>query len=89
MQRACYFFVNVFNGQRLDYGLVNETVLGLKMFILETGHAENVVFNVENQRLIKAFGGLSVGGRVAEAMSNNSSISEYVLFAGFTWTGSQ
>lgn len=57
----CYFYVNAYKENKLTYGMVNETVAGLKMFMLEQRHMSNVVFRVGTHRTFLAIGALSIG----------------------------
>ncbi|KAL8632913.1 hypothetical protein Q9189_001321 [Teloschistes chrysophthalmus] len=64
---VCYFFVSAYTGQTFTYGTVDDILAGLKIFLLDQKRYEQVVFEVENQGHLKAFGGLSIGP-VAETM---------------------
>lgn len=74
----CYFFLNAHTLESLTYGLVNETIAGLKIFLLDQRRYEQVVFEVENESQNKALGGLSVGllSEMLEDLSNDTSIAE-------------
>ncbi|KAL8911680.1 MAG: hypothetical protein Q9171_003207 [Xanthocarpia ochracea] len=80
MGRRCNFYVNAIQEQSLTYGAVNETVAGLRTYMLRQGHLQEVVFRVEILRTVRAFGGLSVREvpRATETWGNGSSIAEYV-----------
>ncbi|KAL9576553.1 MAG: hypothetical protein Q9212_007000, partial [Teloschistes hypoglaucus] len=64
---VCYFFVSAYTGQRFTYGMVDDILAGLKIFLIDQKRYEQVVFEVENHAHLKAFGGLSIGP-VAESM---------------------
>lgn len=59
----CYFYMNAYKDNRLTYAMVNETVAGLKTFMLELRHMTNVYFQVETGRTTRAVGALSIGLR--------------------------
>ena len=55
--------MNAYKDNRLTYAMVNETVAGLKTFMLELRHMTNVYFQVETGRTTRAVGALSIGLR--------------------------
>ncbi|KAL8784996.1 MAG: hypothetical protein Q9213_003657 [Squamulea squamosa] len=74
--KGCYFFVNAYDNAKLNYRIVNETVAGLKLFLIGGAHVRQAVFRVEIFWRTRAFGGLSVGGgpEAIEALSSMTSI---------------
>lgn len=72
----CYFFISAFSQGALTYRLINETLAGLKVFLVGPGRNEQAVFQVEDRERMEAFGGLSVGpqARNLEALSNDTSV---------------
>ncbi|KAL8913669.1 MAG: hypothetical protein Q9172_007230 [Xanthocarpia lactea] len=76
MGRRCYLYINAIQEQSLTYGVVNETVAGLRTYMLRQGHLEQVAFRVEIVRTVRAFGGLSIreGPRAMETWGNGSTI---------------
>ena len=76
MGRRCYLNINASQEQSLTYGVVNETVAGLRTYMLRQGHLQEVVFQVEILRTVRAFGVLWVreGPRAMETGANGSSI---------------
>ncbi|KAL8855542.1 MAG: hypothetical protein Q9178_007830 [Gyalolechia marmorata] len=72
MGRRCSLYINAVQEQSLTYGAVNETVAGLRTYMLRQGHLEEVDFRVEILRTVTAFGGLSVreGPRAMETWGN-------------------
>ncbi|KAL8947338.1 MAG: hypothetical protein Q9222_006368 [Ikaeria aurantiellina] len=74
----CYFFTNVIVGETISYGLINETLAGLKRYLIDEGRSEQLVFEIYSGRVGKGFGGLAVGDPTADVMqasSNDTSIS--------------
>ncbi|KAL8677185.1 MAG: hypothetical protein Q9186_006361 [Xanthomendoza sp. 1 TL-2023] len=80
--RKCFLFVNAFKGQTLNYRLVNETLAGIKIFVLEQRHDEQMAFLVEHEGKFSAYGGLGFGNKDKElimTMTDNRSLIKYVL----------
>ncbi|KAL8929559.1 MAG: hypothetical protein Q9208_001228 [Pyrenodesmia sp. 3 TL-2023] len=71
-----YLFVNALSGGKLTYGLVNETLTGLRLYFAEQRRSENCVFEVESRKQRVAFGGVSIGpqAETLEALSNNTAL---------------
>ncbi|KAL8703137.1 MAG: hypothetical protein Q9201_003669 [Fulgogasparrea decipioides] len=68
----CCFFITALAPNSLTYGLVEEVLAGLKIFLLDQSRFEQVVFDVENQHRMKGFAGLSIG----PALSSNTSVTD-------------
>ena len=77
-----YFFISTLSRGTLNYGLANETLVGLKIFLLDQGRNEQVVFEVEGGPQRYAFGGLSItqGAEVSGTLSNNTAVVRLVIF---------
>ncbi|KAL8719334.1 MAG: hypothetical protein Q9225_003655 [Loekoesia sp. 1 TL-2023] len=71
-----YFFVRALSTAGLTYQLVNETLAGLRIFLLNQGRNEQPVFRVEDLDHTEAFGGVSVGpsAETLKALSNDTSL---------------
>ncbi|KAL8869536.1 MAG: hypothetical protein Q9174_004200 [Haloplaca sp. 1 TL-2023] len=67
----CYFFMNAEAAKTMTYGLINETVFGLKEFLFNQRRYEQVVFEVESASRHIAFGGLSVGSDIEAVPEQN------------------
>ncbi|KAL8687108.1 MAG: hypothetical protein Q9218_006627 [Villophora microphyllina] len=57
---TCYFFMTAHERQSFTYGLVEDVVAGLKIFLVDQKRYEQFVFEVESQGQLKAFGGFSI-----------------------------
>ncbi|KAL8649415.1 MAG: hypothetical protein Q9210_004415 [Variospora velana] len=82
-----YFFVSALLGGGLTYRMVNETLTGLRTFLLTQGRIEQVVFEVEGSRNMMAFGGLSFGqpAKSLLALSSETSLAnDPTSLAGIT-----
>lgn len=73
-----YLFVDALSKGQLTYGLVNETLTGLRLYFSQQGRSENLVFEVESLKQRVAFGGVSIGAQaeILEALSNNTALAE-------------
>lgn len=71
-----YFFVGAVSQGKLTYGLANETLTALRLYMTEKGQSEQIVFEVESFKQRVAFGGVSVGPQAAllEALSNDTAL---------------
>ncbi|KAL9025070.1 MAG: hypothetical protein Q9196_006042, partial [Gyalolechia fulgens] len=56
-----YFFISAMATGGLTYQLVQDALSGLRIFLLEQGRDEQVVFEAEGSHGMEAFGGLSIG----------------------------
>lgn len=66
--------MDAYKDNQLTYAMVNETVAGLKTFMLELRHMSTGLFRVETSRTIRAVGALSIG-------LGESSVTKYVSWA--------
>ncbi|KAL8826219.1 MAG: hypothetical protein Q9170_007484 [Blastenia crenularia] len=71
-----YFFVSALAKGGLTYRLANESLAGLKIFLLDQERYEQAVFEVEDAKQMVAFGGVSVDPNVEtlQALSNNTAM---------------
>ncbi|KAL8723694.1 MAG: hypothetical protein Q9181_007228 [Wetmoreana brouardii] len=69
----CFFFISALVPNGSTYGLMDEVLAGLKIFLLDQSRFEQVVFDVENEHRMKGFGGLSIG---RPALRSNTSITD-------------
>ncbi|KAL8751178.1 MAG: hypothetical protein Q9184_006154, partial [Pyrenodesmia sp. 2 TL-2023] len=74
-----YLFINALSQGRLTYGLVNETLTGLRLYFAKQRQSEQTeifVFEVESLKQRVGFGGVSIKPQAEtfEALSNNTAL---------------
>ena len=67
--------MNAEAAKTMTYGLVNETVFGLREFLFNQRRFEQVVFEVEHASQSVAFGGLSIDPAI-KAISDQSNATD-------------
>ncbi|KAL9594533.1 MAG: hypothetical protein Q9219_006974 [cf. Caloplaca sp. 3 TL-2023] len=69
-----YFFMSAFSTGGLTYGLCNETLAGLKIYLLQK--QIQAVFEVDNRDKLMAFGGVAIGPQAGalQAASNDTAV---------------
>ncbi|KAL8711482.1 MAG: hypothetical protein Q9220_004140 [cf. Caloplaca sp. 1 TL-2023] len=93
MGTECYFFTSVIIGETISYGLIDETLAGLKMYLLDQRRSQQLIFEIYSGEAQKGYGGLAIGTQTAdvmEASSNDTSftsdLSRVASLASFTAT---